>query len=242
MEISVVFPSYNEEGIVRQTISRAIEALRSQFETFEIIIVEDASTDSTARICDELAAAYPELRVFHNPKNVGQGASLVRGFRQAQYDVIIHNAMDYPFDLRDLGKMVPLLGEADIIVAARRRRAGYSPYRVLTSIVHRLLIHLLFPLRLTDYNFVQLYPRSVWQAINVEARSTAFLTPEALIRAHDLGYRIREIEVDYHPRTTGKATSGRPRVILQSLRDMFRFWWKRSLRRTPRVSGREGIL
>jgi len=232
MEITVVFAAYNEEKNAAATITRAVDALRGQFERFEIIIVEDASRDGTGRICDELAAAHPEVRVLHNPKNVGQGASLVRGFQQARYALVTHNAMDYPFDLRDLARMTPLLQEADIVVAARKTRAGYSAYRVLTSWVYRSLLHCLFPLRLRDYNFVQVYPRSVWQAVKVEARSTAFLTPEALIRAHDLGYRVREVEIEYHPRTAGVATSGKPKVILHSLRDMLVFWWKRLSRRT----------
>ena len=104
--------------------------------------------------------------------------------------------------------------------------------------VHRTLLHLLFPLRLRDYNFVQVYARTVWQAVKVEARSTACLTPEALIRAHDMGYRIREVEVEYHPRTAGAATSGKPKVILHSLRDMFLFWWQRTRRRTPRAGAK----
>jgi hypothetical protein len=65
----------------------------------------------------------------------------------------------------------------------------------------------------------------------VEARSTAFLTPEALIRAHDLGYRIREVEIEYLPRIAGKASSGSAKVIARSLKDMFRFWVKRTLGR-----------
>ncbi len=238
MGISVVFAAYNEEKNAAATIARALEALRAQFENFEILIVEDASRDATAAICDRLAAAHPEIRVLHNPKNMGQGASLVRGFEAARYELVTHNAMDYPFDLRDLAVMLPLLNEADIVVASRRSRAGYSPYRVLTSAVHRTLLHLLFPLRLRDYNFVQVYPRAVWRAVKVEARSTAFLTPEALIRAHDLGYRVKEVEIEYHPRTAGVATSGKPKVILHTLGDMVRFWWKRARGRTARAAGR----
>ena len=234
MEISVVFPCYNEEKNIRSTIERSLQALRAQFDAFEIILVQDASKDSTPELCDRLSAEHPEIRVLHNPVNVGQGASIVRGFQQSRYRLVLHNGMDYPFDLTDLRMMLPLLREADIVVAARRSRSGYSFYRILTSMVHRRLLHLLFPLRLTDYNFVQLYPRSVWENVKVEARSTAFLTPEALIRAHDLGYRIKEIPIDYHARTAGVATSGKPKVIIESLRDMAHFWWKRLLHRTPR--------
>jgi glycosyltransferase involved in cell wall biosynthesis len=232
--ITGVFAAYNEEKSVEAAMARALDALRDQFRQFEIVIVEDASRDRTPALCDALASAHPEIRVLHNETNLGQGASLVRGFRQARFDLVTHNAMDYPFDLRGLRLMTTLLAGADIAVAARRSRAGYSPYRVLTSAVHRALLHLLFPLRLRDHNFVQIYPRAVWEAVNVEARSTAFLTPEAPIRAYDMGYRVCEVEIEYHPRTAGVATSGKPKVILHSLRDMFAFWWKRVRRRTPR--------
>ena len=232
--ISVVFAAYNEEKSVRATILRSLDALRERFDEFEILIVEDRSRDSTPAICDELAGEHPQVRVLHNEKNMGQGASLVRGFQQARYPLVIHNAIDYPFDLRDLDSMLPLMQDADIVVASRRSRAGYSPYRILTSVVHRTLLHTLFPLHLRDYNFVQLYRRQVWQDLRVEARSTAFLTPEALFRAYDLGYRIKEVEIEYHPRLEGVATSGKPKVIVSSLRDMFAFWWKRVRGRTPR--------
>jgi glycosyltransferase involved in cell wall biosynthesis len=234
MGISVVFPAYNEEMNIRPTIERALEAMKSLGQEFEILIVDDRSTDATGSIADQLAAEHAEIRVLHNTRNMGQGASLVRGFGEARYDLLTHNGMDYPFDLRDLSKMLPLTKEADIVVAARTARTGYSRYRVLTSVVHKALLRLLFPPRLSDYGFVQIYPRPVWQALNVEARSTAFMVPEALIRAHDMGYRIKEVKIEYLPRLAGEATSGKPKVILHTLRDMFFFWWKRLLRRTPR--------
>ena len=235
MGISVIFAAYNEEMNIVTTMEKALAAMRGLGRDFEIIIVDDRSKDRTGLLADGLAAAHPEIRVLHNDRNMGQGASLVRGFQQARYELVIHDAMDYPFDLRDLPKLLQYCGEADIIAATRTSRAGYSFYRVLTSMVHKHLLHLLFPLKLNDYNFVQIYPRSVWDAIRVEARSTAFLTPEAMIRAHDMGYRVKEVAVEYHPRLVGEATSGNPKVILHSLRDMFSFWWKRLLRRTPQL-------
>jgi dolichol-phosphate mannosyltransferase len=236
MTISVIFPCYNEKDSVAPTMRRALESLRRQPHPFEILLINDASTDGTAAICDQLAAQHPEIRVLHNPANLGQGATLIRGFQSARHDYLIHNAIDYPFDLEDLPILTAATNVADIVVACRRARAGYSPYRVLTSRVNRALIRFLFPLRLTDYNFVQLYRRDVWEQVNVEARSTGFVTPEALIRAHDMGYRVREVEVDYHPRTAGTASSGKPKVIVASMADMLRFWWKRALGHTPRTA------
>ena len=228
--ISVVFPAYNEEMNIRPTIEQALEAMRSLGQPFEILIVDDCSADSTGPIADELAAANSQIRVLHNPRNAGQGECIFLGFQNARYDLFIHDAMDYPFDLRDLARMLPLCAEADVIVAARASRAGYSAYRVLTSVVHRALLHLLFPPHLSDYSFVQLFPRAVWEAIKVESHATAFLMPEALIRAHQMGYRIKEVKTEYHARPAGVATAGQPKVILRSLRDMLAFWCKMHLR------------
>lgn len=233
MGISVIFPAYNEEVNIVPAMEKALAAMRELRRKFEIIIVDDCSRDATGRIADELAAAHPEIRVLHNERNLGAGGSVVRGFQQARHELVTHDAMDYPFDLCDLPKLLQYCGEADIVSAARTSRPGYSSYRRLMSAVHKGLLHLLFPLKLSDYNFVQLYPRSVWEAIRVEARSTGFVTPEAMIRAYDMGYRVKEVEIEYHPRVAGEATSGNPKVILHTLRDMFSFWWKRLLNRTP---------
>lgn len=229
MEITVIFPAYNEEENIRSAMQRALDSLRPRFDRFEVLIINDCSRDKTGAIADELAAKHPEIRVIHNPVNMGAGKSVWIGFENARYDLVIHNAMDYPFDLKDLDQMTPLLDSADIVVAVRKARAGYSPYRHLTSRVNLWLLQHLFDLKLRDYNFTQLYRKSVLDVVETETRSTAFLTPETMFRAHDLGFRIKEIDIDYHPRLAGVATSGKPKVIIQSMRDMFRFWFRRKL-------------
>jgi glycosyltransferase involved in cell wall biosynthesis len=235
MGISVIFPAYNEEMNICSTMEKSLAAMRELGREFEIVIVNDKSKDGTGRIADELAAENPEVRALHSERNMGSGASVVRGFQQARFELMARNAMDYPFDLRDLPKLLKYCGEADIVSAARTSRPGYTRYRKVMSVVHKQLLHLLFPLKLSDYNFVQLYPCTVWESIHVEARSPAFLTPEAMIRAYDMGYRVKEVQIEYHPRLAGEATSGKPKVILHTLRDMFSFWWKRLLHRTPQL-------
>jgi glycosyltransferase involved in cell wall biosynthesis len=225
--LSVVIPAYNEEGSTEKTIQRSLEALRDQFEDFEIIIVNDGSSDRTGEIADTLAAEHPEVRVIHNERNLGAGASLVRGLRHAKHELIVHNGMDYPFDFEDLRKMVPLLAEADVVVAVKSHRAGYSLFRNFTSEVNRGLLRLLFGVPVTDYTFVQLYKREVLDTVSLEWHSSAFLTSSIIIQAWDMGFRIREIEIECHPRLAGKATTGSPKVILGSLCDMMRFRLRR---------------
>jgi glycosyltransferase involved in cell wall biosynthesis len=224
MEMSVIFPAYNEEQNIRKTVNRSLEALRELFTTFEILIVDDGSRDATGRIADELAVQHPEIRVFHNECNLGSGASLIKGLGHARGDLVTHDAMDYCFDLRDLRRMLPLLDHADIVVATRTSRAGYTPYRKLMSVVNVRLLNLLFGLNLRDYTFVQLYKRPVLETVKIESRGASFVTPELMIRAHDSGFRLQQIEIEYHAREFGVATSGHPKVIVKSVHDMFRFW------------------
>ena len=225
--VTVLYPAYNEEAALQSTVERSVEALRTAFLDFEILVLDDASTDSTPQIAEELASRYPEVQVARNDRNLGQGGTLVRGFEMARTPLVIHNGVDYPFDLQDLPRLVAALEDADIVVAVRHARPGYTLTRRVLSLMNVALIRLLFGMRLRDYNFVQLYRREVLERVPFEARSTAFLTPEILIRAHDLGYRISEVEVEYHRRESGHATSGKPRVLLTSFRDMVRYWWTR---------------
>ncbi len=230
-EITVFYAAFNEEAALRTTIERSVEALRELFKSFEILLIDDCSRDRTGLIADELARQYPEVLVMHNSRNLGQGETGWMALQAAKGDMIIGNAIDYPFDLRDLGLMLPLLKNADIVVATRRERAGYSAYRTLLSVVNVWLLNFLFPLGLNDYNFIQLYRRTVLERVKVKARSTGFIGPEILIRAHDQGFRIRSVEVEYHARTSGTATSGKLKVVLASLRDMFSFWLERTFHR-----------
>lgn len=229
-ELTVIFPAYNEQEGLEDTIGRAMEALDKVVPSYEILIVNDCSKDATGEIADRLAEQFPTVRVIHNEVNLRQGGSLLKAFPEARGRLVIHNGVDYPFDLVDLRLMLPLMEQAHIVVAARASSGGQGVYRALISGVNRALLRVLFGLPISDFNFVQLYRREVLDEIRPDSASTGFLTPEMLIRAHDLGYRLEEVTVPYHPRLTGVATAGRPGVVLESLRDLLRFWWSRRLK------------
>lgn len=227
--ITVIFPAYNEAANIERAIEQSMEAMSPRFDTFELLIIDDGSRDATGSIAEKLATIYPEITVLHNERNMGLGETLYRGFQCAKGELVIQNAMDYPLDLRDLDELLPGLDEADIVVAVRKTYAGYTPYRKLTSRVNRALLRLLFEPKLRDYNYTQLYKRSVLEAAQPSSRSTVFIAPEIIIRAHELGFRVKEVEVEYHPRIAGEATSGKPLVILRSVWDMLIFWAKRAV-------------
>jgi glycosyltransferase involved in cell wall biosynthesis len=225
--LSLVLPCYNEELIIEETVGRCLAALRSFTDGYEIVIVDDGSTDGSLEIADRIRHECTAVRVTRNPINLGVGTSLLIGMRAAIGDLVLHNGMDYPFDLNDLKFILPLFPEWDVVVVARTDRSAHSPYRRLTSWINYRLIRLLFRIKLDDLNFVQVYKREVCRTITVRAKSPAFVTPELLIRARDHGFKITEVRATFHPRKKGTPNYGKPRDILWALADMLSFWLER---------------
>jgi glycosyltransferase involved in cell wall biosynthesis len=227
--LSVVLPAYNEAANIRTALPRAIASLRSMVGTFEIILIDDASTDDTlalARAVDE-----PELVVLSNERNLRQGGTLKRGFALARFALVTHNALDFPFDFDDLPLLLDRLPDADVVVARRETYPGTSAARRSVSWVNRKLLRALFAVPVSDYNFVQIYRKSVLDAQSSFSDATSFITAETIIRAHRSGARVVEVEVPYHRRVTGKPSSATASNITKALRDMVRL--RRELARSP---------
>lgn len=227
--LSVVLPGYAEEDNILTAVTACQTALNSLGVSYEIIIIDDASPDRTGEIADELAAAHAEIRVIHNPINLNVGASILIGYRAARGKLVTHNAMDLPFDLMDLGLIIPLFDDPalGLVVVSRTDRTAHSVWRKITSLVHYWMVRTLFWVALPDMNFVQVCRRSVVNALPVRARSPAFVTPEMIMRVRDSGYRIAEVSAVFHSRKQGEAKFGRPRDILWTFADLISYWLER---------------
>lgn len=239
MNVSVVYPAFNEADNIELTIARSIEALRGRFDRFEIIIVNDGSSDATGALAEDLARRHAEIVVLHNERNLGLAPTLLRGLRHARYEAVLYNGMDYPFDLADLPKLTALLHRADIVVAARMQHAGYTLYRKVVSYANRALLRLLFGLPLRDFNFVQLFKKEVLDAVEIRARSAGFIAPEIILRAHQQGFRIASVDIEYHPRMAGQPNCGKPSVVLGSLCELLSFYWNH--RKCAPTAGAAGV-
>jgi glycosyltransferase involved in cell wall biosynthesis len=225
LSLSVVFPAYNEEGNIERTIPLAVAELRAMVGRFEIILIDDCSRDNTYAIAQELARQYPEIRASKNEVNLRQGGTLERGFAMAALDLVTHNAMDYPFHFADLPRLLEPFEQspaADVVVAARKTYPGTSAVRRFVSATNRAIIRALFATRFHDYNFIQIYRRSILTGQRRLSTATSFITPEIIVRAHRDGFRVVEVEVDYHRRERGTPSSANAKNIKQALRDMGR--------------------
>jgi glycosyltransferase involved in cell wall biosynthesis len=222
---------YNEEDYIHRAVRAAREILGETSEDWEIVIVDDKSTDRTGELADALAREDPRIKVVHNAVNRKLGGTLRAGYAVASKDLVLYTDADLPFDLQELGRAVRLLEyqEADVLSAYRFDRTSEGLVRTVYSFLYNLLIRVAFGLRIKDVNFsFKLFRRELLSKLELKSEGS-FIDAEFLVRARKAGASIIQIGVDYFPRSRGVSTLSSPGVILTILREMARLY--RELRR-----------
>ena len=217
---------YNEEAYARRAVSAARAVLTAELPDWEIVIVDDASTDGTPALVDALAREDPRVRVVHNPVNRRLGGALRAGYAAATKDLVFYTDADLPVDLRQLPRAVRLLEyqEADIVAAYRFDRTSEGLVRALYTFCYNHLIRMLFGLRVRDVNFAfKLFRRSVLEKFPLTSEGS-FIDAEFLLRARKAGCVIIQIGLDYFPRTRGTSTLASVPVVFAILREMAARW------------------
>ena len=226
-KLSIFFPMWNEELYIHRAIRAAKEVCdqlvaAGEIGDYELIVIDDASTDLTPVYADELAAADPHLRVLHHPVNRKLGGSLKSGFAAATGDLVLYTDADLPFEMIELVRAIRVLRtyDADVVSAYRLDRTGEGPRRAVYSWVYNWIIQLAFGTRLRDINFAfKLCRRTVLDHVTLSSEGS-FIDAELVIRAQRAGFSIVQIGVDYFPRTRGVSTLSSPAVIGKIVREL----------------------
>jgi len=236
--ITVFFPLYNEEDNIHAAVGSAAEILETLTDDYEILLIDDASTDRTGALADALSAADPRIRVVHHPRNLRLGGALKSGFKFATKDLVLYSDADYPFDMIELVKAVRIIRQCDVVAAYRLDRTGEGPLRTVYSFGWNLLIKLLFGLRVKDVNFsFKLVRRKIFEKVQLKGESS-FIDAELLIRCQYCGYRILQMGVDYFPRSRGVSTLSSFDTIRKMVKEMVRLYPElKALRRESRQAG-----
>ena len=224
-ELSVFFPFYNEEANIEAQTKAALKTIPKFADKFEIILVDDGSTDKTGEIGQQLARKYrPVVRMVRHRANKGYGGALKTGFKNSRYDWIFFTDGDRQFRLTDLSKLIKKANQADIIIGYRHKRAD-SPIRLLNAKLFNLLIRILFGLNVRDVDCAfKLIRKKVLNNIKLKSDG-ALLSSELLIKAKKRGYKIVEVPVNHYPRRVGSPTGANPKVIFKAFYDIV-FLWK----------------
>jgi len=220
VSISVFFPCHNEEANVRRVTERAVATLERLEADYEVIIVDDGSTDATSRLADEMAAGNPCIRAIHHARNQGYGAALQSGFRAATKELVFYTDGDGQFDIGEMPALLPLLADFDIVSCYRMQRQD-NLLRRINGWLWTRVIRLAFSLKIRDVDCAfKLYRRALFDDIKMESTG-ALIDTEILARAARKGYRITQRGVHHYPRTAGQQTGANLRVIVRAFRELW---------------------
>jgi len=219
MKISFVFPMFNEIGNIERVIRSTHDVARRIVDEFEIIVVDDASTDGCGELAEKMRAEFPELRVLHHERNRKLGGALKTGFAAARMDYVLYMDSDLPVAFDEVERvLVEERNGSEMVVGYRVGRAE-NIYREVQSRVYNVLLRVLFGLRVRDANFAfKLFRRELGlQPLRSEG---SFIDAELLLEAAHRRWSIREVGLHYHVRQAGTSTIGGPRVVPKLLREM----------------------
>ncbi len=136
--ISVFFPAFNDAGSIEYLVGTALEILPTLTNDYEVIVVNDGSTDSTAAVLEELSRKDPQVRIIHHERNLGYGAALRTGFRQARKDLVFYTDGDGQYDVRELATLRHLLtDQVDVVNGYKMKRSDANTRKVLGAIYNQ---------------------------------------------------------------------------------------------------------
>ena len=240
LDLSVVVPLYNEEESLPYLVEQLTDALRPSGERFELVLVNDGSSDRTAEVLEQLSHKVPELVAVLLRKNYGQTAAMAAGFDVAQGDVIVSLDGDLQNDPADIPMLLAKLREGyDLVSGWRHQRQDAALQRKLPSRIANRLIGRVTGVKLHDYGCsLKAYRREVLSDMRLYGELHRFLPALAFIE----GARITEVKVNHRARQYGSSKYGIDRTF-RVLMDLLTVWFmKRFLTRPMYVFGFGGLI
>lgn len=223
-EVSAFFPAYNEEGNIENVVRTAIKVLDKHAEKYEVIVVDDGSSDKTAEIVNKISKEDNRVRIVSHEKNMGYGMALRTGFKNCKYEWIVFTDSDGQFDFTEFPNFIKeqKRTKADLVVGWYLRRK-VSIIRKINSKLWQLLIRILLGLKVRDidcgFKFIR---KKAIDSMTLTAERGAFISTEFLTKAKEGGFKIVEIPATHHPRKAGQATGASLKVIISSFRDLYK--------------------
>jgi glycosyltransferase involved in cell wall biosynthesis len=220
--LSVVLPAHNEEGNIKNTVTSCISYLEKKIDGYEIVVVNDGSGDRTRAIIEGLCSANPNVVLVNHEVNRGYGSALRSGFDKASMAYIFFMDSDGQFDINDLDRLLPFIGDRVAVIGYRENRAD-SFIRSLNAWLYSMYIYIVFGLKVKDMDCAfKVFSNDAYRAIKPIKSEGALFSAEFLIKLKRLGLAFKEVPVRHFPRQFGSQSGANLRVILK----MFGESWK----------------
>ncbi|MEK7310631.1 MAG: glycosyltransferase family 2 protein [Chloroflexota bacterium] len=230
--ISAFFPAYNDAGTIPTMIIRVLQTLPEVTDDYEVVVINDGSTDDTGRMLDELARLYsPRVRVIHHRRPSGYGGVLRAGFAAAQKDWIFYTDGDAQYDARELAALTHALADGvDMVQGYKIKR--HDPYhRIVIGLAYQYFVKLLFSLCIRDVDCdFRLMRRAIFDRVKLES-TTGTITFEMVRKIQDAGYRIVEVPVHHWYRQYGQSQFFNFPRVARTLVALIGWWWRLVVRK-----------
>ncbi|MBX9743538.1 MAG: glycosyltransferase family 2 protein [Chthoniobacterales bacterium] len=238
--ISITIPIYNERESITPLFKKICEVMDHLGKPYEVIFINDGSSDGGAVLLNEIAAHYPQAKVIHFRRNFGQTAAMMAGFDYASGDVIIPMDGDYQNDPEDIPRMLAKLEEGyDVCSGWRRDRQDNALQRNIPSVMANKLISAISGVRLHDFGCsLKAYRRDVIEGVRLYGEMHRFLP----IYTKWYGARITELPVNHFARRAGKSKYGLERVLKVILDLMVVKFLDRHAQKPMYVFGASGLI
>jgi glycosyltransferase involved in cell wall biosynthesis len=224
--ISIFFPAFNDEGTIAGLVRNALDLLPSLTGDYQVLVINDGSTDGTAAIIDELAATHPQVRAIHHDRNRGYGGALQTGFKESEKELVFYTDGDGQYDVRELTRLLPLMVEGVAVVNGYKARRADGPARKILGGIYNRAARFLFnlPVRDVDCDF-RLIRRSALQELG-ELSNSGAVCVELIRGLHTRGAVFAEVEVNHYPRLHGRSQFLTLARVMRTLYDFCALWIK----------------
>lgn len=224
--LSVFLPAYNEEKNIQKTIKNVFKHGHKVANDLEVIVVDDGSSDKTARKVKKLQKDYSKLRLVVHQKNRGYGGALKTGFKEAKKDWVAYIDSDGQFDFKAIKRFVKKTPDSDLVIGFRKKRSDSLYRRVLQKIL-RLVGLALFGINVKDVDCgFKLIKKSVIKKIGSLQTESAITETELVVRASRKGFKISQVGVEHLARSDGEQTGGRLLVVFKAAYEGIKLWWQ----------------
>lgn len=220
--ISAILPAHNEAENIKTTVENCVSYLEKNTSDYEVVVVNDGSSDNTKQIVDKLSSTNSKVFLVNHKINKGYGSALRSGFDEAKKEFIFFMDSDGQFDVQDLDRLLPLASGENVVLGYREDRAD-SFMRSLNAWMYAMYIYLMFGLNVKDMDCAfKIFPTKAYQNIKPIKAGGALFTAEFLIKLKRAGFNFKEVPVRHFPRQFGTQSGANIKVILR----MFKESWK----------------
>ena len=218
--LSFLIPAFNDEMTIREQVIQCHAIGRKRTIPFEIVVLNDGSSDQTGHILSVLSKQIHELRTYSHAVNKGYGETIKELYYSARKEWLCTVPGDNQVQAVEIDKLISHEGNADIIVGWRKNRRE-TRLRQCQSFIYNNVINLFFHLGIHDVNSVRLMKSEILEHVVIRGTS-AFVDAELMVKATYRGYRIKEIPIEHQSRFagTGRGGGGKLNVIFPTIWEM----------------------